>query len=72
VLKNSSKNMLRKKIQSMVIKNDLGRQSNFEIIYDQNASMIFGGVASCPNLNTCGSYTGDCPSLVVCGTYSDK
>ncbi|WEA03862.1 hypothetical protein [Mucilaginibacter sp. SJ] len=64
--------MLKKKLQSLVAKNNLGAQNNFEIIHDQNAAQIIGGVLACPMLSTCGTYTGDCPNLTQCGTYSDS
>jgi hypothetical protein len=63
--------MLKQKIQSLVAKNNLGGQSSFEVIRDQHAIQIIGGVVSCPSLNSCNTYTGDCPSLVQCGTYTD-
>ncbi|MBS1522127.1 MAG: hypothetical protein JST50_14080 [Bacteroidetes bacterium] len=63
--------MLKRKIQSLVAKGSLSEQRGFEIIYDEKASEIMGGVEACPKLASCNNYQGDCPSLVQCGIYSD-
>jgi hypothetical protein len=63
--------MLKQKIKSLVAQNKLGHLNGFEIIHDQSAVKIIGGLVSCPNLSTCVTYTGDCPSLVTCGSFTD-
>jgi hypothetical protein len=64
--------MLKNKVKSLVARNHLGELGGFEIIRDQQAVQIIGGVVSCPNLATCITYTGDCPSLKTCGTFTDQ
>ncbi|WEA03861.1 hypothetical protein [Mucilaginibacter sp. SJ] len=63
--------MLKQKIKLLVAQNKLGQLQGFEVIHDQSAVQIIGGVVSCPNLSTCVTYTGDCPSLVKCGSFTD-
>lgn len=42
---------------------------DFEIIVDEQALSIIGGLKDCPNLRSCTTYTGDCAVLETCGTY---
>ena len=62
--------MLKKKIQTLVAKENLSEQSKFEIIYDGSAIQIMGGKADCPHLTSCGVYGNDqCAALQSCGTF---
>lgn len=63
--------MLKSKIQAMVAKSGINRDTKFEIIHDANAAEIIGG-DGCPNLTDCGTFTGDCGLLAKCGTYKEN
>jgi len=62
--------MLRNKLQSLVTRQNLGEGNNFEIINDQNALSILGGVGTCEKLTSCGTFIGGCPNLTSCTNYT--
>jgi len=61
--------MLKKKMKSFFENHLESNDVRFEVISDQSASRILGGLLVCNQLVACGEYSGVCPNLELCRTY---
>jgi hypothetical protein len=64
--------MLKKKMSDLLQQKSQEDQRGFEVLKDNEAAELLGGVDGCTKLQNCTTtFTGSCGSLYSCGTYSE-